>query len=176
MPDSIEPNRLEQILVVFLRDHMAVEIEEKFEDLRKRCESPIEECMLLVFLCSQYELRGPCDPPPYEVQFSDYDFPYERPHPFESSEVYIQANILDFRVDFLVDFWSEDSGRHLIVVECDGHDFHDRTKEQAARDRARDRLMLSNGIKVVRFTGSEIWKDPFGCIFEIDTIIARLEP
>ena len=27
-----------------------------------------------------------------------------------------------------------------MIVECDGHDFHERTKEQASRDKERDRL------------------------------------
>ena len=46
----------------------------------------------------------------------------------------------------------------LIAVECDGHEFHEKTKQQAARDKARDRD---------RFTGSEIWKDPGACADEV---------
>jgi very-short-patch-repair endonuclease len=44
-----------------------------------------------------------------------------------------------------------------IVVEIDGHEFHERTKEQAKRDRMRDRLMLMDGYMVLRYTGSEIY-------------------
>ena len=46
------------------------------------------------------------------------------------------------------------------MIECDGHDYHERTKEQAARDKKRDRFFASKGYKVLRFTGSEIWADP----------------
>lgn len=50
-----------------------------------------------------------------------------------------------------------------IFIECDGHNFHERTKEQAARDRAKDRDIQSAGIPILRFTGSEIHRDLSGC-------------
>jgi very-short-patch-repair endonuclease len=50
-----------------------------------------------------------------------------------------------------------------VVVECDGHAFHERTKEQAARDKKRDRYMTEAGHKVLRFTGSEVYANPFEC-------------
>ena len=58
-----------------------------------------------------------------------------------------------------------------VVVECDGHEFHERTKEQAENDKSRDRLLSSRGWKVLRFTGSEIYRDPVGCVNEIEGII-----
>jgi hypothetical protein len=45
-----------------------------------------------------------------------------------------------------------------LNVEVDGHEFHERTKEQAERDRSRDRLLTAVGFKVFRFTGSELFK------------------
>ncbi len=50
------------------------------------------------------------------------------------------------------------------VIECDGHDFHERTKEQAQRDKKRDRELQAAGYKVFRFTGSEIWRSRGECI------------
>jgi very-short-patch-repair endonuclease len=61
-----------------------------------------------------------------------------------------------------------------VVVECDGHDFHERTKEQAAHDRQRDRWMQSQGWTVMRFTGSEIFKSPRRCAIEVIACIDRL--
>ena len=75
-----------------------------------------------------------------------------------------QVQIEKYRVDFVV---SLKPLRQKIVVECDGHDFHERTKEQAARDRSRDRSLTEDGYRVVRFTGSEIWRDPWGCAQEV---------
>ena len=54
------------------------------------------------------------------------------------------------------------SAKGLIVkyaIECDGHDFHEKTPEQAARDKKRDNFIQSQGWKVFRFTGREIWHD-----------------
>ncbi|HEY3315206.1 MAG TPA: DUF559 domain-containing protein [Bacillota bacterium] len=69
-----------------------------------------------------------------------------------------------YRVDFWMTF--ADGKGPSLAIECDGHDFHERTKEQAARDRQRDRHLLEAGHHVLHFTGSEIWKDPQGCASE----------
>ncbi|WP_017182260.1 endonuclease domain-containing protein [Sphingobium xenophagum] len=69
-----------------------------------------------------------------------------------------QVQIGAYRADFVL---TSDAQR--LVVECDGHDFHERTKRQAARDRARDRSMLEAGYQVMRFTGSEIYADAMAC-------------
>jgi hypothetical protein len=75
------------------------------------------------------------------------------------------------RVDFLLSaYWFGPVGwiTH-VAVEIDGHEFHDRTKEQAAKDRARDRWLLSDHFgpdAVIRFTGSEVFSDPSRCAQE----------
>lgn len=84
-----------------------------------------------------------------------------------------QASIGKYRADFLLWF---SIGRHHggVVVECDGHDFHERTKEQAARDKRRDRELLAAGYPVMRFTGSEIYKDPIGCAEQVRGPLAKI--
>jgi very-short-patch-repair endonuclease len=79
-----------------------------------------------------------------------------------------QVQVGSYRVDFL--FGSQMSDNDplcLVAVECDGHEFHEKTKQQAARDKGRDRDLTSNGIKVFRFTGSEIWKNPGACADDV---------
>lgn len=78
-----------------------------------------------------------------------------------------QQRVLSYRVDFLVVMRSDESGHHTAVVECDGHDFHERTKKQARRDKLRDREMQGLGHAVLRFTGSEIYKDASGCAEQV---------
>ena len=87
-----------------------------------------------------------------------------------------QAQLEGWRVDFLISVYGDwarvsepqrNEGWRRLIVECDGHDFHERTKEQAARDRSRDRWAQMNDIEVFRFTGSEIWRDPWGCAKQI---------
>ena len=75
-----------------------------------------------------------------------------------------QSKIGRYRADFLVVLRrAAPSGvsRVVAAVECDGHDYHERTKEQASRDKKRDRYMQSKGILVLRYTGSDIWNGPF---------------
>lgn len=83
-----------------------------------------------------------------------------------------QATVGKYRVDMLVVY--EGGG---IAIECDGHEFHERTKEQATSDKARDRHLQLRGYKVLRFTGSEIWADPFASAMEVlRTIASSVKP
>lgn len=59
-----------------------------------------------------------------------------------------------------------------FVIECDGHDYHEKTKKQAKRDKERDRNMTQLGYTVIRFTGSEIFENPIVCARETFNIIA----
>lgn len=71
-----------------------------------------------------------------------------------------------FRVDFLIA--AKVRGQYVsIAVECDGHDFHEKTKAQAAKDKKRDRSLKLAGVDVIHFTGSEIWADPRECAKEV---------
>ena len=79
----------------------------------------------------------------------------------------MQVPIDRYRVDFLVSVKDEDGHVHKMVVECCGHDFHERTKEQAKHDRARDRRLQELGYVVYRFTGSELYSDPIKCAFSV---------
>ena len=90
-----------------------------------------------------------------------------------------QASIGEYRVDFLLEAkvpvysWDENHREQVtyysssLVVECDGHDFHEKTKQQASKDKKRDRTLQSCGYQVFHFTGSEIWKDPFACAAQV---------
>lgn len=72
---------------------------------------------------------------------------------------------------FIVDLAMQGANGPKIAVECDGHDYHERTKEQAAYDRYRDRYITSRGWLVARFTGSEIYHDAHGCVDQIATLL-----
>lgn len=76
-----------------------------------------------------------------------------------------------YQLDFLFGavLYDEDGHRAqcLLAVECDGHAYHERTKEQAAHDRTRDRALQADGLAVFRFTGSQLYNDPLGCAAEI---------
>lgn len=85
--------------------------------------------------------------------------------------VWQQAIVDRYRVDFLISGKTANGDDVFVVVECDGHDFHERTKAQAARDKSRDRKLQSLGLPVLRFTGSEIWADANGCAEEVHNFL-----
>lgn len=77
-----------------------------------------------------------------------------------------QVTVRNYRLDFLVE-------GSKIAVECDGYDHH-KTKEQMANDYKRERYLISQGYTVIRFTGSEINKNPDGCAEELLELIKTL--
>lgn len=89
---------------------------------------------------------------------------------FHDYEVHISAQhrIGQYRVDFLVDH--KDTNTY-IVVECDGHEFHEKTKEQADRDKRRDRFMTKQGYIVLRYTGKQICDNPMEIYEDVAEII-----
>lgn len=58
-----------------------------------------------------------------------------------------------------------------VIIELDGHDFHDKNKEQRAYEKARDRFFVKRGDKVLHYTGSEVVKDPYRIAHEVLTIL-----
>jgi very-short-patch-repair endonuclease len=84
-----------------------------------------------------------------------------------------QVQCCQHRVDFLFIGFCAELKPVLVAVECDGHDFHERSKEQAAKDKSRDRELASMGIQVMRFTGSEIHRDAPKCVREVIDLMER---
>lgn len=78
-----------------------------------------------------------------------------------------QEHVGDYRADFFFKVVDKDGTLRQLVVEVDGHDFHERTKAQAAHDKSRDRWMTGNGYHVMRFTGSEVYANPFKCAQDV---------
>ena len=63
---------------------------------------------------------------------------------------------------------------HLnIAIELDGHDYH-KTKGQRTHDAQRERLLERAGWRVIRFTGSEVYRDAACCVQEVVDFISAL--
>lgn len=123
-----------------------------------RCESPIE-LRLAASLCASpgFTPRTIVDPPSVVGQWRGNGYELRAQHQWER-----------YRVDFaLLPCDQQARPRRVIIVEVDGHEWHERTKEQAEYDRARDRYMTSTGAAVLRFTGREIWRDATLCAQEV---------
>jgi hypothetical protein len=82
----------------------------------------------------------------------------------QSIEVIPQYQWNNYRIDFCL---RAHGHANPLFIECDGHDFHERTKEQAEHDRSKDRAIQAAGIHILRFTGREIWRDASHVVGEI---------
>lgn len=143
----------------------------RVEALTPQCESPIE-AMLACYLAA-LRTAG------LDVLIFTKNWPRdneERDRARRTGALCIeaQAAIDLWRVDFLLTLIDIDGEMQHVVIECDGHEFHERTKEQAARDRARDRAMIAKGYHVLRFTGSEIHRNGPKCLGEIESFLFDL--
>ncbi len=129
------------------------------KSLARRCESPIEALLGAALLFSD-RFNGM---PGYPLALARQD---ELPDWTTEARLLIpQFQLCGYRID-----WVYRDGQNLTFIECDGREFHERTKEQAARDKKRDREIQAHG-PILRFTGSEIWADPFHCAAQIETFV-----
>lgn len=132
-----------------------------------KCESPIEEGLLKAFIALWlFDRSFKFDGMPSSPLATEF-----------TSTIYAQYPLGTYRLDFAINVTAAADGRKLdkwIAVECDGHAFHERTREQAARDKARDRYLTAQGFHILRFTGSEIYSDSVGCATEVRALIANI--
>lgn len=130
------------------------------------CESPIEQMLLaeLIFCSTGY---GPW---PLDIWITDIPFPPPDGRIFIAP----QFNFGNYRIDIGM-FGKFFSGKEFkLAIECDGHIFHEKTKEQAQKDRQRDRFLQAHGWTTLRFTGSEIVRDADACAEEIGNLISGM--
>lgn len=88
--------------------------------------------------------------------------------------IHTQYSVGSYRLDFAVEVRKDGCKSAWLGIECDGHDFHDRTKEQAARDKGRDRELAIRGFRMMRFTGSEIFRNNMACALEVYEAVVAL--
>lgn len=133
-------------------------------------ESPIEELLLAQMMVSgwgssQHPQRSWCDT--FE-ELREHVGP-GRTHQFLVGEgcgciavwqCPITCGSKKYRIDLAMVGYGAGGVRVKIAVELDGHDFHEKTKEQARKDKSRDRALVAAGWTVLRFTGSEVYAGP----------------
>ena len=130
----------------------------------EECESPIELILAaeLFFLRSPFGRFASVNPDMHRWATEDDSYGV-----FWSTQISMPG--IPHRADFgiMVKY-----GRfhEFILIECDGHDYHEKTKEQAARDKKRDRDFTGTGARILRFTGSEIYRAPEKCAAEIRAV------
>ena len=120
------------------------------------CESPIEQLLALKLnekLYRYYSVQGDI-----EVLGNE-----------NNSKIKIDDKT--YRADILLEIAFKNKGKYTdilkLIIECDGHDFHERTKEQVKKDNERTRNLQKAGYEVLRFSGSEIYNNTNKCVNEI---------
>lgn len=76
-----------------------------------------------------------------------------------------------YRVDFLIPVYYKNQGGINFVIECDGHEFHQKTKKQVEADNKRQRDLQEEGYEIIRFSGTEIYHKPYQCAVTVKNII-----
>ena len=108
----------------------------------------------------------------FEIKIKDnqWNLPEEENLAFISWSQRKENAIDGYNPDFIVGAFNA-----LFAIEIDGHEWHEKTKEQAAADKRRERALLKRSYIPIRFTGTEIYHTPIQCIKEIIEIIAAME-
>jgi very-short-patch-repair endonuclease len=140
--DQFDPLIQKHIAALINRDIM------EYTMKLQKCESPIESLFCLYFVYASKE-QG----------FADSAFVRTE----TQKEININGRL--YRVDFMLHAQIKDEWVTLIV-ETDGHQFHEKTKEQARNDKARERALKAAGYEYIRFTGSEVFDNPYKCVLE----------
>lgn len=83
--------------------------------------------------------------------------------------VQFHERVAGYEVDFLV------AGTQ-VVLECDGWEFHVRSRDQWRRDRERDAELLAAGYATVRFTWEHVTRRAAATARRIEAVIARWAP
>lgn len=121
------------------------------------CESPIEQMLSLSLATLNFQFSMFINP---DLQIIGVE-----------NQSKIEFKQGKYRVDFLIPVVFYKKIHKCFVIECDGYEFHQKTKEQVAKDNKKTRELEKNGYTVIKFSGSEIFNSPELCAFEILKII-----
>lgn len=106
----------------------------------------------------------------WKNQLSEYDQRSESPIEKQFWDVAkhrLPGLIPQYKIDcYRVDFALPD--KHL-VLELDGHDYH-KSKQQRTADAKRERDLQEMGWYVIRFTGTEIYRDVKRCVAQVERL------
>lgn len=157
-------------------DNLNKKVEEMFDDymMDKRteldahicqCESPIEEIFATVYYIENETNSGSIRDAITHILKLEGGLVLDN-----------QVKVGKYRVDFLFKIieFGQKKPFCQYVVECDGHEFHEKTKEQVEKRNRRDRFLESKGYTVIHLSGSEIYNNPQQALYDVlNTIIMR---
>lgn len=123
--------------------------------LLEECESPIEKIMLMALCIAECQ---------YKI-IDKYSY---------GIGILPQIPILKYRVDIDIEIVNLNGWETKeLIIECDGHEFHEKTKEQVKKNNKRDYDLKSAGYDILHFSGSEIYNNPMECAQRVFDYIER---
>lgn len=147
----------------------SIETLEQFEENETPIYSPVEQLFWI-----EWQFRKAAS----SEKYLDFDSKFELFAQIKNK--FTGKYILDFQIDFFASIMnsydskffgheqeiSEKVEMPLLGIEVDSHIWHEKTKEQARRDKERERFLVSRGWRLIRFTGSEVFMDTPKCVEE----------
>jgi len=132
-------------------------------------ESPVEQLFLIELKLREWQARR------------RFEFDLEPQHSDKSTGKYRIDFFINLQIDAYFTFGNEidlDDFNKIdfpkLGIEIDSHIWHEKTKEQAQYDKERERFLVSNGWKIIRFTGREVYKNPEKAVDETFEIINKV--
>jgi len=130
------------------------------------CKSPIEHMFYLAFdiMCfvNHFDLLT------YIVLYAQQDV-------YRNTKHYIADFVFDTDNIGVEDIYDK-INPFKLVIECDGHEFHEKTKAQVKKDNERDYDLKMAGYDVLHFSGSQIYNEPFRCANEaLEYIVSKIQ-
>lgn len=90
----------------------------------------------------------------------------KKDHIFLFSQAEIKIKKKKYFADFLFEcdeYVNNYTTNKKIIIECDGYEFHQKTKEQVQHDNEREYDLKMAGYEVLRFSGTQIFNNPIKC-------------
>lgn len=166
MPDSLELEEQLNLAVDYAALRFAQSLQDEIRtelfppsdcELAIKTESPIEQVFAVWFLAVR------------KVHSSGEDF-------WLDPQIEVKCEDITYRLDFCICLmdadlafaaYCHDLSLPKVAIELDGHDFHEKTKEQVDHRNRRDRELQRNGWIVFHFSGRELLQKPVRCCEEV---------
>lgn len=142
-------------------DALVNDVEKRLEFFKRKIAHEFEGSILETI--NRHDITSPLE------QIFLIQWKYQCVEPLHKLTLQPQARVLTDRGTYIVDFIVSAEGGQAarVAIELDGHEFHERSKTQASKDKSRERAIVSTGIPVLRFTGSEVFNNPRRVIDEV---------
>lgn len=156
--DKVAAFRMPTNLVDFWTNRLS-EVNDTLLDGLSQTKSPIEQMFLLQWNTFNMVDEGFMDIP--QLGFYMLAPQYQVPHGKSA-----------YKVDFCL--WGQarpgfgdDQTLTKVFIELDGHEFHEKTKQQVAHDKERERFLSTRCDALLRFSGHEVFVDTAKCCLEV---------